>query len=259
MSFTFYLGTHETSWLGKTEVPLFISRRRLAMRKSCPRALGPWALDSGGFTELSMFGEWRTSPEQYVSEVRRWSAEIGNLDWAAIQDWMCEPWILEKTGKTVAEHQALTIQSYLTLRDMAPEVPWCPVLQGWTNGDYLDHVEQYEAAGVDLRTFPVVGLGSVCRRQHMLRVTMLIRHLTDEGIRLHGFGFKTKGLQLAHHSLASADSLAWSYDARRNPPLKGHAHKNCANCLEYALEWRDNMLATLGRDEQGLLTLCGAA
>lgn len=249
----FYLGTHEVSWLGKTDVPLFISRRRLALRKSWPRALGPWALDSGGFTELSMYGEWRTSPEQYVAEVRTWSREIGRMEWAAIQDWMCEPFITAKTGKTIAEHQALTIQSYLTLCDLAPEIPWAPVLQGWTNGDYYDHVEQYKAAGVDLEALPVVGLGSVCRRQHMTRISHLILMLGH--LKLHGFGFKTQGLRKSHHQLASADSLAWSFDARKSDPIPGHTHKNCANCLEYALAWRERLLAGLDCNQQGLLGL----
>lgn len=51
----FYLGTSEVRWLGQANVPLFISHRRLAPRKSFPRALTGWALDSGGFTELSMY------------------------------------------------------------------------------------------------------------------------------------------------------------------------------------------------------------
>lgn len=251
----FYLGTHETSFLDRTAVPLFVSRRRLALRRSLPRALGPWALDSGGFTELSMFGKWETTAATYVAEVRRWRDEIGRLEWAAIQDWMCEPPILAMTGKTVAAHQALTIQSYLDLVDLAPELPWVPVLQGWTNGDYLDHVEAYAAAGIDLRTLPTVGLGSVCRRQHMVRISLLVKELQREGIRLHGFGFKTQGLRLCHDALASADSLAWSYDARRAPPLPGHTHQNCANCLPYALEWRENLLSGLGSHHQGLLEI----
>lgn len=248
----FYLGTHETSWLGKTSVPLFISRRRLALRAKCPRALGPWALDSGGFTELSMYGEWRTKPQQYVSEVRRWRDEIGGMEWAAIQDWMCEPFITAKTGKTVAEHQALTVQSYLTLCDLAPEVPWVPVLQGWMPSDYWTHYDAYLKAGVDLASLPTVGLGSVCRRQHMASIHRLIIVLSG-GAKLHGFGFKTQGLRAAHMHLTSADSLAWSFGARKSPPLPGHTHKNCANCLEYALAWRARLLASLGRNEQGLL------
>ncbi len=39
--------------------------------------------------------------------------------------------------------------------------------------------------------------------------------------------------------------VAWSYDARRGEPLPGHAHRNCANCLPYALRWRARILNRL--------------
>ena len=84
---TFYLGTHEPSWLARPEfaaVPLFVSARRLRRLKRLPRA-GPagWALDSGGFSEISLYGRWQTSPEQYAREVRRWHDEVGGLAFAA--------------------------------------------------------------------------------------------------------------------------------------------------------------------------------
>ncbi len=43
--------------------------------------------------------------------------------------------------------------------------------------------------------------------------------------------------------LESADSMAWSFSARRAPPLPGHSHKDCANCLEYALRWYEKLIA----------------
>jgi hypothetical protein len=45
----------------------------------------------------------------------------------------------------------------------------------------------------------------------------------------------------------SADSLAWSYWARRDA-TKGirHCTKNtCANCLHYALAWRERVLKSI--------------
>jgi hypothetical protein len=94
----FYLGTHMPNWLAVTDVPLFVSRRRLTDRKTLPAAAGSWALDSGGFTELSMFGEWRTTEEDYAVDVERFRRDIGNLDWVAPMDWMCEPFMLERPG-----------------------------------------------------------------------------------------------------------------------------------------------------------------
>ena len=50
--FTFYMGSHQPHWLATTEVPLFVSHRRLAARRSFPRAATAWALDSGAYSEL---------------------------------------------------------------------------------------------------------------------------------------------------------------------------------------------------------------
>src|SRR5262245_61100949 len=94
----FFLGTHEPSWLGRTDVPLCVSLRRLEARKTFPRALGPVFLDGGGFTEVSQFGGWRTPAPVYAGAVRRVCQEVGNVRHAAIQDWMCEPFVLAKTG-----------------------------------------------------------------------------------------------------------------------------------------------------------------
>lgn len=239
----FYLGTHHPHWLSRLDVPLFVSHRTLAHRRTLPRARVGWALDSGAFTELSTYGAWRTTPQTYAAAVARYAAEIGRLDWAAPQDWMCEPFMLERTGLTVAEHQRRTIASYLTLRDLAPTLPWVPVLQGWALNDYLAHLDAYAAAGVDLAAVPVVGLGSVCRRQATREIDQIVATLAETGLRLHGFGVKTAGLVLYGPDLTSADSLAWSYQARRRPPLPGCVrHRTCANCPRYALAWRERVL-----------------
>lgn len=245
----FYLGTHRTNWLTEAGVPVFISRRTLARMKSLPRATSPWALDSGGFTELTMHGTWTLSAQGYVDEVRRYREEIGQLDWAAPQDWMCEPVMLERTGLTVDEHQRRTIANYLELRELAPDLPFIPVLQGWSFGSYMRHAEQYQDAGVDLESLPLVGVGTVCRRQNTGLASAVMAALAADGFRLHGFGYKVIGLRASADALESADSMSWSYNARRNPPIPGHEtrHKNCANCLEYALQWRTDLLESLGR------------
>lgn len=248
----FYLGTHRPDWLGKTAVPLFVSRRTLAPRRTFPRALGPWALDSGGFSELSLNGAWTVGAEQYTAEVRRFAEGIGGMVWAAAQDWMCEPPILKATGLDVAEHQRRTITNYLDLRALGPELPWTPVLQGWRADDYLSHAEQYAAAGVDLTSLPVVGLGTVCRRQDTTEAEGIVRRLSAAGVKLHGFGFKVGGLQRIGPLMASADSMAWSFRARREgKPLCGSIrHRNCANCIDFAIAWRERVLSALDRPSQ---------
>ena len=231
------------NWLEKTDVPLFVSRRRLHERRTLPQARGTWALDSGGFTELSMFGEWQTTADEYIADVRRFE-EIGHMEWIAPQDWMCEPFITDKTGKTVVEHQALTISNYLRLRDDLGELV-VPVLQGWMPDDYLRCWEMYDRARVDLEDAWLVGLGSVCRRQNTAEAGRIVRSLKP--LRLHYFGAKLTGLESFGDALTSADSMAWSYRARNDSPMRGCTHKSCANCLRYALRWRDNLVERLGQ------------
>jgi hypothetical protein len=92
----------------------------------------------------------------------------------------------------------------------------------------------------------------VCRRQSTGQIAVIVTTLAALGLRLHGFGIKTSGLHLYGHQLASADSMAWSYAARRAPALPGcTGHRNCANCLTYAAAWRTRILTTLtGRPYQ---------
>lgn len=247
----FYLGTHQPSWLGRAGVPLFVSHRRLARQRSHPfRALEGWALDSGGFTELSMHGGWVTTPAEYVRAVRYYAEEIGGLEWAAPQDWMCEPPMLARTHRTVADHQKLTTANLLELRSLASEAAFIPVLQGWEPDDYLRHVDAYEAAGVDLEAEAVVGVGSVCRRQDTAEIAYLFERLHRLGLALHGFGVKFFGVTAGWGFLASADSMAWSYNARRHPPLPGCTHRSCSNCLRWALRWRSRLLEGLTWQER---------
>jgi hypothetical protein len=235
-----WLGTHEPAWLPRLSVPLCLSHRRLARRRSLPRARGRWALDSGGFTELSLHGGWRTPADEYVEAVQRYAEEIGKLAWAAPMDWMCEPAVVAATGLSVREHQERTVANYLELRGRGPFVP---VLQGWTLADYEACVALYADAGVDLAALPLVGLGSVCRRQRSKEIGDIVACLATGGLRLHGFGVKKTGLERYGHLLASADSMAWSFRARHAPPLPGCAHASCSNCARFALRWREQLLA----------------
>lgn len=242
----FFLGAHQPDWLARSTVPLFVSRVRLEGRRTLPRASCDWALDSGGFSELSAHGRWRVSPEEYVAEVRRYRDEIGRMQWAAIQDWMCEPWIIEKTGLSVDEHQRRTVENYERMLDLAPEVPWCPVIQGWSVWSYLRHLDLYRERGHRLEELPIVGVGSICRRQATTSAYVALGLLHAEGLTLHGFGFKKDGLRAAHGRLESADSMAWSFNARRNHNhCQGCTKKGCGNCLDAALWWRDELLAQL--------------
>jgi hypothetical protein len=247
--FTFYLGS-DPHWLADSQVPLFVSRRRLARYRKLPRANHVWAMDSGGFTELSLYGRWTLTAREYATEAKRIANEIGQLQWIAPMDAMCEPWVLDHSkawlGGTVPAHQRWTVDNYLALKELDSQLPFIPVLQGWELADYQRHVEMYDAAGVDLTKLPTVGLGSVCRRESTDAIGAIVAVLHSYGIRLHGFGVKAQGIERYGALLASADSRAWSFGGRRIKPCPVREVSSCANCRHHAMAWRADVLSRVG-------------
>lgn len=246
----FYLGTHIVNWLwtDKTSHPIFISNRQLRKYKTLKPAQTTWSLDSGGFTELNMYGKWETTPTTYIADIHRYTQEIGQLDWAAPQDWMCEPQVLKKTGKTIQEHQKLTVENWITLKNLAPDLPIIPALQGWQPDDYLRHRDLYATYGIDLTQQPTVGMGTFCRRASLRPVHKLVWQLHNDGIKMHGFGVKSDGLPQIGHLLQSSDSLAWSYTARFGTGVRcgtSHKAKNCANCHIWANQWANKTISKI--------------
>lgn len=193
-----------------------VSYNRLRGRKADFR-VREWMMDSGAFTEISTHGSYRDGPEVYAAAIVRW-ARCGRLVAAVSQDWMCEPFILAKTGLTVTTHQRLTIERYDTLRALVPpHIHVLPVIQGYLPQHYAAHVAAY---GERLVPGMWVGVGSVCKRngspREMAAVLRAIKAQRPD-LRLHGFGAKTTALESAEVRglLATADSLAWSYHARK--------------------------------------------
>jgi len=247
----FYLGTHVLNHIEKSNVPLFVSFRQLRKRKkkSFDNNLAI-CVDSGGFTELNINGKWSITPQDYNSELLRLKDLGLNIEWAAQQDYMCEPFVIDKTGLDIETHQKLTVENFLTLRSLKSNIHYIPVLQGYELKDYFNHFEMFESAGIDLRKERTVGVGSVCRRQNTKEIEYLFKCLHAKGLKLHGFGVKTNGLRRYSKYLQSADSLAWSRNARylneKCNICLNNKTKNCANCFNYALNWRNNVLKKVG-------------
>ena len=227
---------------------MFVNHTVLVRMKTLPEARGPWVFDSGGFATLNTHGRWTTTIKSYSQRVERYAEEIGNMEWAAPMDWMCEAGVLKKTGLTVKEHQRRTIESYLFLRDRLGSLV-TPVLQGWKYTDYLRHVDMYAERDVDLATLPVVGVGSVCRRGQDDEIVRILAGLYSYDINLHAFGVKGGALMRAQKYLVSSDSMAWSFRARKIgepvfPECQG-VHVHCGNCPRFAEQWRTEFLAKL--------------
>jgi len=212
----FFVGLHQPSDARHFD-RAFVSVNRLRGRRS-DFEVHEWIMDSGAFTEIATHGRYRASVDEYAAQVRRWRT-CGSMRAAVAQDWMCEPWIVKKTGLTVAEHQRLTVERFDALRDLvAGDAYILPVLQGYTVADYLRHVDAY---GGRLAPGQWVGVGSVCKRNANVReveaILAAIRKARPD-LRLHGFGLKITALQSAivRDALYSADSMAWSYNARKH-------------------------------------------
>lgn len=210
----FFVGLDEVAH-AKHFSACFISINRLRRRKS-DFEVNDWMLDSAAFTELHRFGRYRHDVAAYASEIKRWKV-CGNLLAAVSQDYMCEPFMLSKTGLTVAEHQRLTIERYRQLVAAATGVAILPVLQGYQPEEYVSHLRQY---GDLLNPAMWVGVGSVCKRNAspclILEVLSAIKDARPD-LRLHGFGLKITALasEAVRNELYSCDSMAWSYAARR--------------------------------------------
>ncbi len=124
----------------------------------------------------------------------------------------------QDTGLDVATHQRLTIERYGRIRAaVPPHIHVMPVLQGYQPEEYLTHLEQYG----DRLTFGMwVGVGSVCKRNGdpaAIEAVLGAIKKARPDLRLHGFGLKLTALSSKRvcQWLWSADSLAWSFAARR--------------------------------------------
>lgn len=258
----FYLGTDNPTWLWRLQVPLFVSHQRLKVRKKLKESSCDWALDSGAFTVVNRDGCWRESPKDYAQAVKRYSENVGHMRFCVIQDWMCENFVLGKTGLDVYRHQQLTVASFLELKSLEPNLPWMAILQGHTSEEYMECFALYEKAGVDLSKESRVGIGSVCRRQRDSEIIGVVAAVARLGVRLHGFGVKLSGLPVLRHYLFSSDSMAWCYTAWRNGTLLpecqaeiamglARSKKNCAHCERYALRWREKALRAIRGEPMG--------
>jgi hypothetical protein len=193
-----------------------ISINRLVKR--CRPVGGAILIDSGAFSAILRHGGFPEPVAAYAAHLRRLHG-LGVIAIAAAvaQDFMCEPVMLERTGLSIADHQRLTIERYDELVDENLPFPIMPVLQGYQPGDYADHVRAY---GDRLGDGQWVGVGSVCKRngapEQIIAVLSAILAIRPD-LRLHGFGVKKTAL--VHPGiramLHSADSMAWSFAARK--------------------------------------------
>lgn len=219
----FYVGLHQPAD-AKHFDRACISINRLRGRRKPLRGVEV-LVDSGAFTELNLYGRYRHEVEEYATELHRlWVQGVVRIVAAVAQDYMCEAFMLAKTGLTIADHQRLTIERYDDLVQAlerlfggTPPFPVLPVLQGYSPADYVRHLVAY---GSRLVEGMWVGVGSVCKRNGApAQVAAVLKAIAKvrPDLRLHGFGVKITALlhETVRRLLATADSLAWSFAARK--------------------------------------------
>jgi len=181
-------------------------------------------LDSQAFRILELLGDHRLSPAKYAALAARVGKLCGRIV-VVTQDYPCEQYMFDQRYKhtgvrfSVADHQRLTIARYDALHFHAGQLGLTvmPVLQGYTPREYVDHIRQY---GRRLRSGMWVGVGSVCKRNgdpSAIRDVLYSIQKARPDLRLHGFGLKSTALAWGwiRDALYSADSMAWSYAARK--------------------------------------------
>ena len=196
----------------------------------------PLALDSGGFVAMRRYGGYRWSVLDYID-----LAVMLRPVWWAAQDYACEPEIaadsrevarrIRSTVFTLGETFARVIHWNQELPGQPATAPM-PVIQGWRPGDYRtcvklmeDHVISDPAAAQILGSneWPAtVGVGSVCRRNltgpnNLYQVIDALENVLPSHVRLHLFGVKSTAVAKLKDRprVASVDSMAWNYAARR--------------------------------------------
>jgi hypothetical protein len=206
----FFVGWHQPvkgkSGCRHLDYCMISANRLINRRASFP--VRNWAMDSGAFTRITS-GKGHLDTQFYAALIDRF-VDNGNLMFVVSQDYMCEPFVLNITGLTIADHQRMTIERYDELLSYSPKPYIMPVLQGYAPSDYVNHIKDY---GDRLREGAWVGVGSVCKRNsspgQILSVLLAIKGERPD-LRLHGFGVKKNSLL---HSpiwdlLYSADSAA---------------------------------------------------
>lgn len=243
----FFVGLHQVSD-AKHFPRCMLSVNRLEHRKHA-FTVHDWLLDSGAFTRIAS-GRGHLPVSDYACLIRRWS-ECGNLLAAVSQDYMCEQFILTRTGLTVPDHQRLTIERYDALMRLGLATYVMPVLQGYAPGEYLSHLEQYRSR---LRPGMWVGVGSVCKRNaRQGDVETVLEAIASQrpDLRLHGFGLKRTALKSAvvNRLLYSCDSMAWSFAARREGRDANDWREAARYCQQVAAMPVQGMLWRMYRDD----------
>lgn len=208
----------------------------------------PVALDSGGFVAAVRYRGFPWTVRAYLDlcAAAPWA-------WFASMDLCVEPEVaadrdevLDRISGTVRLNRDCLREA--RLRGIADR--FVPVIQGWRVDDYLRCLDLMP----DLDEFPIVGVGSMCRRHvegptGVLQVVHeLDQALGDSPARLHLFGLKSQGMEAvrAHPRVWGFDSQAYGVAARQDA-RKARASKSNAYLAAVMERWCERQRERLAR------------
>ncbi len=188
----------------------------------------PVHLDSGGFVSAVRYRGYPWTVAQYLD-----LCAAAPWQWFASADLCVEPEVAHDRGEVfdrISGTARLNRECLIAAREHGIEDRFVPVAQGWHPHDYLRCLDRMP----DVSGFPVLGVGSMCRRHvegdtDILRVVdVLDRALGTSPVRLHLFGLKTTGMAElhGHPRIASVDSQAYGVSARQAARKGGFSKTN---------------------------------
>lgn len=208
-------------------------------------------VDCGGYHHMmSGAGEYADSNEAYLRYLLKWRPHL-----YALRDYPCEPDLLETLGRSVRDQQARTLDRHIELLDAVSGHSLADsavsVVQGWTRGDYLRHLDQLRDHGC---LTDYVAIGSVCRRgydEDIAEVVLAVRDALPPGTKLHAFGVKGSVLRFREvaDALDSVDSAAYDWKASRHNSERADGESfTWRDCARAYLNWRHDLLSTIGTE-----------
>jgi len=208
--------------------------------------------DSGGYSFMKGKGEYQTTGAEYLDYVERHRPHR-----FALRDYPCERDVLEKHGRTVLEHQKMTVNAHVDLlnewEDRGLTSEPMAVIQGWDVSEYIRHVDMLREAGA---LTDVVGVGSVCRRNATADILAVLNAVSDclrGSAKMHAFGVKTDVLKGDYpDSLESVDTHSYDYRARYHCIDHNYPSKGWRDVAYHYLKQRDKIkraiYATSGKE-----------
>jgi hypothetical protein len=173
------------------------------------------AANCGGFVATRIWGEYRSTPEQYVDWLSRWMPR-----WAATMDSCCEPELTAAQRGVIRERQTRTTENASLFWQEYRSVPWVwvPILQGWEPEDYQDHARELRPLVHEMHTHYGadspwrVGVGTLCQRASVKMIDRVVHAIREElpMVPLHLWGVKLAALKsIDLTNIVSSDSATW--------------------------------------------------